>query len=107
MEKVLIKLADQLSAFDEASMTSLWDKYEGIAGNFQPTKKWEQAVIVLGLIQALRWKNHLFNYHWAAQQQPKKQLDAPALPLTASGKQPPNPKPKSGKVLPFKPVKGK
>ncbi len=104
MEKVLIKLADQLAQFDEASLTSLMDKYEGMAGEFQPTKKWEQAVMVLGLIQLVRWKNHLFNYHWAEQQKPRKTLDAPALPLTASGKKPRTP-PKAAKVLPFRSFK--
>lgn len=103
MEKVLIKLADQLSAFDEASLTSLWDKYEEMAGEFQPTKKWEQAVLVLGLIQVVRWKNHLFNQQWAAQQEPNKNLAAPALPTPASGKKPRQSKP--AKVLPFRTLK--
>ena len=103
MEKVLIKLADQLGVFDEASLTALMDKYESLAGEFQPTKKWEQAVMVLGLIQVVRWKNHLFNHHWAEQQKPRKTLEAPALPLLASGKNPREPKP--GKVLPFRQFK--
>lgn len=103
MEKVLIKLADQLAQFDEASLTALMDKYEGLAGEFQPTKKWEQAVMVLGLIQAVRWKNHLFNYHWAEQQKPKKSLESPALPLASSGEKPRTSKP--AKVLPFRTVK--
>ncbi|TVQ97614.1 MAG: hypothetical protein EA399_12845 [Desulfovibrionales bacterium] len=105
MEKVLIKLADQLAQFDEASLTALMDKYEGLVGEFQPTKKWEQAVMVLGLIQVVRWKNHLFNYHWAEQQKPKKHLDTPALPVTASGKKPSAPEP--AKVLPFRSFKNK
>jgi hypothetical protein len=103
VEKVLIKLADQLAAFDEASLTSLWDKYERLAGEFQPTKKWEQAVMVLGLIQVLRWKNHLFNHQWAAQQEPKMTLEAPALPLNKSGEK--TAKSKPAKVLPFRSFK--
>jgi hypothetical protein len=103
VEKVLIKLADQLAAFDEASLTSLWDKYEDLAREFHPTKKWEQAVMILGLIQVLRWKNHLFNCHWAAHQQPTKNVDAPALPLKISGKR--IEKSKSAKVLPFRTIK--
>ena len=103
MEKVLIKLADQLAAFDEASLTSLWDKYESMAREFQPTKKWEQAVMILGLIQVVRWKNHLFNHEWAVQQKPKKDLDPPALPLPMSGKKRSEAKP--AKVLPFRPLK--
>ncbi|WP_092116095.1 hypothetical protein [Desulfonatronum thiosulfatophilum] len=103
MEKVLIKLADQLAAFDEASLTALWDKYESMAAEFQPTKKWEQAVMILGLIQVVRWKNHLFNHHWAAQQKPKKDLDPPALPLPGSGQKGRESKP--AKVLPFRALK--
>ena len=41
MEKLLVRLAQQLDAIDEAS-----------------------------LIQAKRWKNQLFNYHWSRQAQP-------------------------------------
>ncbi len=103
MEKILLKMAEQLAAFDEASLTALWDKYEGMAGEFQPTKQWEQAVMVLGMIQVLRWKNHLFNHHWAAQQKPRKGPEVPSLPLiqstAGSGHSVDQSKP--AKVLPF------
>lgn len=68
MEKALQKLARTLDAFDEASLMALWDKYQAIAQDFQPSKRWEEAVLVLGLIQMVRWKNQLFNHHWAVQQ---------------------------------------
>ncbi len=64
MERVLQKLARQILAYDEASLSALWDQYAGIVQNFEPTKRWEEAVIVLGIIQSVRWKNQLFNYHW-------------------------------------------
>lgn len=70
MEKVLLKLARQLNAYDEASLMSLWDKYAQQVQQFEPTKRWEEAVLVLGMIQALRWKNQLFNYHWAQAARP-------------------------------------
>jgi len=107
VEKVLTKLAEQLAAFDEASLTSLWDKYEGLAREFQPTKKWEQAVMVLGLIQVLRWKNHLFNHHWAAQQQPGSSPENPSRPLARpkTGSRRPVDQSKPAKVLPFVPPK--
>ncbi len=65
MEKALLKLARQLNAYDEASLTALWDKYEAIVSEFEPTRKWEEAAVVFGMIQAVRLKNQLFNYHWA------------------------------------------
>ncbi len=65
MEKALLKLAKQLNAYDEASLTELWNKYEAEVDNFEPTRKWEEAAVVFGMIQAVRLKNQLFNYHWA------------------------------------------
>lgn len=66
MEKVLVKLARQLAAFDEASLMSLWEEYAGRVSRFEPSRRWEEAVLVLGMIQAMRFKNQLFNHHWAA-----------------------------------------
>ncbi len=65
MEKALLKLAKQLNAYDEASLVELWNKYEAEVADFQPTRKWEEAAVVFGMIQAVRLKNQLFNYHWA------------------------------------------
>ncbi len=70
MEKVLQKLARQLNAFDEASLMSLWEKYAQQVQHFEPTKRWEEAVLVFGLIQSLRLKNQLFNYNWAESARP-------------------------------------
>lgn len=64
MERALEKIARQLLAFDEASLSSLWEKYAAVVQNFEPTRKWEEAVMIFGLIQSVRWKNQLFNYHW-------------------------------------------
>ncbi|CAM2056556.1 hypothetical protein DSUL_100030 [Desulfovibrionales bacterium] len=65
MEKILLRLARQLNAYDEASLMSLWDKYAAIVRDFEPTQHWETATLVLSFIQGLRWKNQLFNYNWS------------------------------------------
>ena len=62
MEKLLTRLARQLDALDEASLMSLWSKYATIASRFEPTQRWEEAVLVFSMIQAKRYKNQLFNY---------------------------------------------
>lgn len=67
MEKILEKIAKQLLAYDEASLLSLWDKYHDLVKRFEPTKKWEEAALIFGLIQAVRWKNQLFNAKWSSQ----------------------------------------
>ena len=60
MEQLLLKLARQLDSLDEASLDSLWEKYAQIVNNFEPTARWEEAVLVLSFIQAKSWKNQLF-----------------------------------------------
>ena len=65
MENALKKLAKQLDVYDEASLTAMWDRLAERVGNFEPTKEWETNVLMLGMIQALRWKNQLFNYNWS------------------------------------------
>ncbi len=71
MEKVLHKLARQLNAFDEASLMSLWEKYAQQVQQFEPTKRWEESVLIFGLIQSLHLKNQLFNYNWAQTARPQ------------------------------------
>ena len=106
MEKVLLKLARQLNNYDEASLLGLWERYAEQVKRFEPSKRWEEAVLILSMIQAVRFKNQLFNLHWSEGRQPG---DAPppktlieAVPQP--GAQPPaQPKPKPmGKVLSFK-----
>lgn len=71
MENLLIKLARQLDGMDEASLMALWDKYAKIVNSFEPSRRWEEAALVFSLIQAKRWKNQLFNYHWSQQARPQ------------------------------------
>jgi hypothetical protein len=61
MEKVLEKLAEQLLAFDEASLANLREKYRLRIEQFDGTKDWEKAVIVYCMINAISLKNTLFN----------------------------------------------
>jgi len=66
----LTKLARQLVAFDEASLMDLWEKYAEAVRQFEPTRRWEESVLIFGLIQAVRMKNQLFNYNLSASRQP-------------------------------------
>lgn len=70
MQRVLEKIAKQLNAYDEASLMQLWHQYALRVNDFEPTKRWEEAAVALCLIQAIRWKNQLFNYHLAVSSTP-------------------------------------
>ena len=80
MQRVLEKMAKQLNAYDEASLMQLWQQYATQVNDFEPTKRWEEAAIALCLVQAVRWKNQLFNYHLATTAAPSGQGDMPPLP---------------------------
>lgn len=67
MEKLLLKMAEQLDGLDEASLMYLWNKYAQRVYQFEPTQEWERAALVFCLIQAKHMKNQLFNYHWSLQ----------------------------------------
>lgn len=77
MEKLLVRLARQLDAIDEASLMALWSRYATAASRFEPTQRWEEAALVFSLIQAKRWKNQLFNYHWSRQTRGDAGLSSP------------------------------
>ena len=61
MEKALGKLAEQILAFDEASLAHLREKYRLRIEHFDGTKDWERAVIIYCIINAVSLKNNLFN----------------------------------------------
>lgn len=110
MEQVLLKMARQLRAFDEASLMALWDKYSETVARFEPSQRWEEAVLVLAMIQGMRFKNQLFNHHWAEGRQPGKPAEpAPTLatPLVEAAQpaiKKAGPKRRNkGKVLAFRP----
>ncbi|MDR1242707.1 MAG: hypothetical protein LBM00_07995 [Deltaproteobacteria bacterium] len=62
MERALQKLARQLNQYDAASLASLWDNYANLVKHFEPTKRWEEAALTFCMIQAVHWKNQLFNF---------------------------------------------
>lgn len=123
MERALLKIARQINAYDEASLMDLWEKYAEIVRRFEPTKRWEEAALLFGVIQGMRLKNQLFNYNWALSRRPEEPgnidlaaltvppraskaagKDAPAVPEGKPG--PDKPKaPKPGKVLKLQPKK--
>ncbi|RPJ11485.1 MAG: hypothetical protein EHM36_01330 [Deltaproteobacteria bacterium] len=61
MEKALERLAEQILSFDEASLSSLREKYRQRIEHFDGTRDWEKAVIVYCIINAVSMKNALFN----------------------------------------------
>ncbi len=61
MEKALEKLAEQILTFDEASLSSLREKYRLRIEQFDGTRDWERAVIIYSIINAVSLKNNLFN----------------------------------------------
>ena len=71
MERAILKLARQLKAYDEASLMALWEKYAEKVQSFEPSERWEEAVLVLSMIQGVRFKNQLFNYNWAESRKPE------------------------------------
>ncbi len=98
MEKVLKKLADQLNSLDEASLISLWDKYFEKVQKFTPSREWEEDILVLSLIQSVRWKNQLFNHCLANESQGEKGTPEESVRPVLRDKVK-----KSGKVLDFRP----
>jgi len=61
LENSLNKIAEHILHFDEASLTSLWDKYKGKVEQFSHSAEWEKAVIILSIINAVRTKNAIIN----------------------------------------------
>ncbi|MCD6320417.1 MAG: hypothetical protein J7M03_07025 [Candidatus Desulfofervidaceae bacterium] len=61
MEALLHRLAEQILNLDEASLTSLLEKYRAKIQQFEPTKEWEKAVIVFFMINGVKVKNLMFN----------------------------------------------
>ena len=86
MEKILEKMARQLNAYDEASLMQLWERYATRAQTFEPSKRWEEAVLVLSFIQAMRWKNQLFNYQFASAVPSFPEGELPPVPPLFTGK---------------------
>jgi hypothetical protein len=78
MEKVLEKLAEQLLAYDEASLANLREKYRLRIEQFDGTKDWEKAVIVYCMINAVSLKNTLFNENMLKKKKGKEKPSPPS-----------------------------
>ena len=76
MERLLLKIARQLNGLDEASLMALWPQYLERVQQFDGSQEWEEAAIVLSLLQAVRNKNQLFNVRLAE----KRAAEAPREP---------------------------
>ncbi len=75
MEQLLLKMAAALNSLDEASLSSLWEKYAAQVNAFEPSKRWEESVLVLSFIQAVHWKNQLFNAQWSQRSKNSSSVD--------------------------------
>ena len=73
LENALDKIAEQIIALDEASLTQLRKRYLDRFFHFEPTKEWEKAVIIYFIINGVIAKNNLFNHHIVAAQQGEKE----------------------------------
>ncbi|KXS56701.1 MAG: hypothetical protein AMR96_01195 [Candidatus Adiutrix intracellularis] len=61
IEDVLSKIARQVMAFNEETLTALLPKYKEQMLEFTPTQAWEESVVIYFLINGLRIKNSQFN----------------------------------------------
>jgi hypothetical protein len=77
LESSLDRLAQQILALDEASLSSLWEKYKTRMEHFEPSKEWEKAVIIFFIINSVRAKNHIFNEQLMRQQQQQTRPEKP------------------------------
>ncbi|MGQ9646551.1 MAG: hypothetical protein ACUVWO_08455 [Thermodesulfobacteriota bacterium] len=77
MEKALERLAEQLLAFDEASLANLREKYRLRIEQFDGTRDWERSVVIYCMINAISLKNTLFNENILKR---KKGKDKPSPP---------------------------
>ncbi|RLB06992.1 MAG: hypothetical protein DRG50_04085 [Deltaproteobacteria bacterium] len=72
IERALEKIAEQIIALDEASLSQLRRKYLERLFHFEPTKEWEKAVIIYFIINGVIAKNNLFNRHILERQKGEK-----------------------------------
>jgi hypothetical protein len=80
MQRMLEKMAQKLNEYDEASLMQLWQHYAATVQDFEPSRRWEEATLALCLIQAVHWKNQLFNYNLALTAEPADVNDVPPVP---------------------------
>ena len=91
MDRMLRKLAKQLNTLDEASLMGLWNDYARRVQTFEPTQEWEEDVLIFSLLQAIAWKNQLFNYQMSASYTPDNKGMAPLFPMPGKTPNPDEP----------------
>ncbi len=82
LEDSLNKIAENILYLDEASLTSLWEKYKVKMENFSFSPEWEKSVVIFSIINSIRVKNAIFNEQMLKKQ---KTEEAPP-PQNRSGK---------------------
>jgi len=80
MQQMLEQMAKKLNQYDEASLMQLWQHFASQVHEFEPSRRWEEAALALCLIQAVHWKNQLFNYQLALSAKPADKAEMPPLP---------------------------
>lgn len=87
IEESLNKMAENILYLDEASLTSLWEKYKNKMEDFSFSPEWEKSVVIFSIINAIRVKNAIFNEQMLKQQEsakpspPKRKQEKPHLRL--------------------------
>ena len=61
IERTLEDIAEKVLSLDEASLTSLWEKYKVRLEQFESTREWERAAIIFFIINSVKVKNSIFN----------------------------------------------
>jgi hypothetical protein len=61
IESALDRMAENILALDEASLSGLWEKYKTRMEDFDSTREWEKSVIIFFIINSVRIKNKIFN----------------------------------------------
>jgi hypothetical protein len=61
LEISLNKIAENILHINEASLSSLWEKYKNKVEQFSHSPEWQKAVIIFSIINAVRAKNAIFN----------------------------------------------
>lgn len=61
IDDVLSRIARQIMALDEDTLTALLPRYKERMLAFAPTREWEESVLIYFIINGLRVKNTQFN----------------------------------------------
>jgi len=85
IESALDRIAENILALDEASLSNLWEKYKTRMEDFDSTREWEKAVIIFFIINSVRIKNKIFNDR-VMERQERRNTDGPPDKKPSGGK---------------------